>query len=122
MTTSDVPRRYGAGCRFRQKCTKFRQRAKICGETGVGVVLAAALEKHNASRCAGRLVAGFWQRVSVFGLSVTIDILGEIIGYAIGSGIGKEQLLALLRQGGDVCLAARREQPVCKSVCCCAGN
>ena len=122
MTTSDVPHRHSAGYRFWKKCTKFRQRAKICGETGVGVVLAAALEKGNASRCAGRLVAGFWQRVSVFGLSVTIDILGKIVGFAIGSGIRKEQLLALPRQGGDMCLAARREQPVCKSVCCCAGN
>ena len=122
MTTSSVPHSYFAGCRFRQKCTKFRQRAKICGETGVGDVGTAALENHNAGRCGGRLVAGFWQRVSVFGLSISINIIGNIIGDAIGSGIGKEQLLALPRQGGDMCLAARREQPVCKSVCCCAGN
>ena len=89
MTTSGVPHYYCHGCRFRQKCTKFRQLAKIYGETGVGVVVAAALENHNAGRCAGRLVAGFWQCVSVFGLSVTINIIGNIIGDAIVSGVGK---------------------------------
>ena len=118
MTTSDVPHCHYAGCRLLQKCTKFRQRAKICGETGIGDVGTAALENHIAGRCGGRLVAGFWQRVSVFGLSMSINIIGDIIG----SGIGKEELLALPRQGGDMCLAAWREQPVCKSVCCCAGN
>lgn len=122
MATSIVPHRTQHGCRFWQKCTKIRQRAKICGETGIGVVPAAVWENHIAGRDAPRPVAGFWLRVSVFGLSVTINIIGTIVSGTIGNGIGKKQLLALPRQGGDMCLAARREQPVSKSVGRCASN